>query len=437
MRTLAIIWLCFIFMSTTEAQNTVNKLVELYGKGDFIQTISLCEAMIQKNETTFEIFYYKGLSEQALSKFKEATETFRQSLFMATDSIPVLFSLGNCQESAGDDEAAIKTYQQLLGIDSAYNPAKARLASIYKSQRDYSKAMEWYAQLVKSDTTNGYFYSQLAWCCSKFGLFEPVVPYYLKAIELNPNDLRSITELISELVDHKYYEDVQYYCDSFLVLFPGNLKILKQQAYVTALEGKTLDAVRQFRYITQLGDSSMFTCKYYGQSLYNNGQFPEAIFWLDKYLKNQPDDTKNQFIMGLACQKDYQYEKSLEHFDITLKQVFDPELIARIYTETGTTFSKFADYTSFRDSTKTKADPLNKKALENYLAAESIHPQGAEIYKTLGVYYKDKLKDAKIALYYLEKYRQKVNHQKLDEYELIWLDKEIGRLKEEVHFIGG
>ena len=61
---------------------------------------------------------------------------------------------------------------------------------------------------------------------------------------------------------------------------------------------------------------------------------------------------------------------SLEHFDITLKQVFDPELIARIYTETGTTFSKFADYTGFRDSTKTKADLLNKKALENYLGGK-------------------------------------------------------------------
>jgi tetratricopeptide (TPR) repeat protein len=393
------------------AQNTA-ELQRLYSNNEYQRVITQADSLINQQSGSFEVWYYKGMAEQSLSKYKEAVETYNQSLLLSDNKVQVLYSMGICQESAGNDKQAMLSYNELLSIDSLHIPSKIRMASIYKGLKEFGKAIETYSQLVQLDSTNGYFYSQLAYCCSKFGFSEPVIPYYLKAIELNPSDLRSINELINELVDKKQYEDGQYYCDSFLILYPNNIKILKQQAYISALQENSLDAVRQFAYIVSLGDTSQFTCKNYGQSLFNNGQYAESIFWLDKYLKNQPGDTKNQFIMGLACQKDYQYEKSLMHLNLALTQLFDRGLIAKVFEENGNTFSKYADYCGFRDSTKTQAEPLYNKALDNYLEAASINPDGIAIYKTIGRFYNDKQKDSKKALYYYEKYEQKLDIQK-------------------------
>jgi tetratricopeptide (TPR) repeat protein len=418
------------------SQLKIDSLILEYHKGNYSEAIAISEQLLSQKTDSFQTFYYRGLSEQALCRFKEADSSFNQALSITTDKIPVLFSLGICQESAENDDQALKAYTELLSIDSLHVPSKVRMASIYKSQKEFGKAIETYSELVQLDSTNGYFYAQLAYCCSKFGFNEPVIPYYLKAVELNPSDMRSINELISELVETKQFEDARYYCDSFLIFFPNDLKLLKQQAFISAIVGNNLDAVRQFAYIVSLGDSSQFTCKNYGQSLFNNGQYAESVYWLDLYLKNQPDDTKNHFIMGLACQKDYQFEKSLFHLDRALTLLFDRSLLARIYEENGNTYSKYADYCGFRDFTNTQTDSLYKKALENYLEAESINPDGIAIYKTLGRYYLEKRKNSKKALIYYEKYQERLNPQRAEEYELEWLAKEINRLKEEIHFMG-
>jgi len=425
----------FVFYFPSLAQNST-ELERLYAISEYQKLIAQADSLIKQQAGSFEVWYYKGMAEQSLSKFKDAVETYNQALSLSDNKVPVLFTLGICHESTGNDDQALQSYQELLAIDSLHVPSKVRMASIYKSQKEFGKAIEAYSQLVELDSTNGYFYSQLAYCCSKFGFNEPVLFYLEKTLELNQGDLNSVNELVSELIDQKLYEEATAYCDSFLIAYPTDLKLLKQQAFISAINGNSLDAVRQFAHIVSLGDSSQFTCKNYGQSLFNNGQYTEAIFWLDKYLKNQPDDIKNQFIMGLACQKDYQYEKSLFHLDLALKQLFDRGLIAKVYEENGNTYSKYADYCGFRDSTKNQAEPMYNKALESYLEAESINPEGIAIYKTIGRFYNDKLKDSKKALYYYEKYNQKLDPKKMDEYELKWLESEITRLKEKVHFEG-
>ena len=212
--------------------------------------------------------------------------------------------------------------------------------------------------------------------------------------------------------------------------------ILKQKAYIAALGGNYLDAVNDFEKVTQLGDSSLFTCKYYGQSLYNNGEYGKAVFWLGRFLDKKPDDFQNQLIMGLACQNDYQYKKSLKHLNIALLLQYDKKMVARIFIETGNTYVKYGDYYGFRDSTGIKAAENYKMALDNYLLAQEQTPDNFKIYRTLGSFYETKLKDAKVALYYYKKYYKEMDTDQIDEEQLVWIQSKISKLTEEVHFIG-
>ncbi len=417
------------------ANNSSHNLIKLYNEGKYQQAIAYADSCLLQNENVFDIWYYKGLSEQSLYQYSQSIVSLQHASALTTDKTSVLFLLGNAWEMSGNSQKAVETYQNLLKTDSLYIPAIVKLAKVYKSEKDYLPAIDLFSKCVRLDSTNGHFYAELAYCCNKFGFNEPVIYYYEKAIELNPDDLESCQALVNEFIDQKKYTDAGIYVDSFLVKNPDNLAFLKQRAYISAIGGNYLDAVREFQRVVDMGDSSAFTSKYYGQSLYNNGQYDEAVFWLDRYLKSNPDDSKNQFIMGMACQNAYRYKKSIEHFDITLSQLYNIQLIVKIYTETGNTLVKYGDYLGFRDSTGTLAPEKYKLAIEQYLKAEELNTDNFDIYRLLGIVYEEKIKDKKLALYYYEKYYKQLDPTKIQEYELIWVESKITKLKEDIHFM--
>jgi len=411
-------------------------LLKLYTDGNYEQLIETTREFLDKDSSVFAAWYYQGLGYQALYRFNYAITSFNRALTIEPHKIQALFNLANSYNYSGDDEKAIEAYLNVLELDSLHIAAKIRLASIYKDMNEYLKAVELFGRLVKQDTTNGYYYSQLAYCCKKAGIDFPVIGYYKMAIQLNPNDLVSARSLINELIDNQLYEDADTLLDEFVSQRPEDIQFLKLRAYLSALEGNYLDAVRTFNQVVQLGDSSLFTSKFYGQSLYNNGEYEKAIFWLERYLAKKSDDVQNQAICGLACQKNYQYEDAIHHLQLAINATYDRKKIGWLFNEMGDTYSGYGDYTGFRDSTGLKAPEKYSVALKNYLVAEEIYPEDVSVYKYLAVLYETRMKDAKFALYYYQKYYEKLDSKKLNSEELLWLEAKIGKLKEEVHFMG-
>lgn len=426
-----------LLLGTIYAQaQKISKIEELYKSRQFQEVINKTQEQIAAGKNNYELYYYKGLAEQALYRFNEAANSLDKAAQLTSQNKEILYLLGNAWELAGNYDLAMDAYLILLASDSLNIPAKVKMAQLYKSQKAYIKAADYLTQLIKQDSTNGYFYSELAYCCDKISLIQPAMSFYQKAITYNPNDLKSGQEFIQLLVDNKYYEDAFTLIDTLLLRFPENIRLLKQQAYVNALGGNYLDAVRKFQHVVELGDSSLFTCKYYGQSLYNNGQYPEAAYWLNRYLKSQPGDSRNQFILGMAYQKDYKYPESQQHLNLALEQLYDKDLFARIYSEKATTSQMHGDFVGFRDSTTTNAQNYYQQAVDNYLKALDLTPEDYNIYRALGLLYENKIHDLKLALYYYEKYYKDLDPKRIKEGELDWIQNRITRLKEEMHFAG-
>ncbi|MBI9069663.1 MAG: hypothetical protein JEZ09_20370 [Salinivirgaceae bacterium] len=429
---LVLLLLCNTLLSFSQETT----LDELFNNSNYCEVIRVADEQLSKNSNDYSAWYYKGLAENALYKFKESSVSFANAYKLSPNNQQILFLLATALESEGNILESINTYKKIVSSDSTNIQANSRLASLYKNQKEYINAVNIYKKLIKQDSTNGYFYSQLAYCCDKMGFFLPVISYYEKAVSLNPNDYQSQHALISELVSQKYYDIATYYIDSFLIQYPIDFYLLKQKAYVSALSGRYLDAVKEFKHVISVGDSSLFSYKYYGQSLYNNGQFDESVIWLDKYLKKRPDDFQNQLIMGLACQHDYQYEKSLTHLDIAMYLKYDKKMIARIFSEKATTQIKYGDYLGYRDSIPEHSEKYYTDARDNYLKSLEIYADGYNILKDLGLLYETKMKDMKIALYYYEKYYDALNPNDINEHELDWIQQKISGLKETVFFIG-
>jgi len=412
----------------------INDIVNLYNTGAYQQVINQTNNLLEQNDCDFNCLYYRGLSQQALFSYKDAVNTFELAVNQQPDSIYLQIALAKAWEQAGNDDEAVVIYQQILQKDTDQVSTLVRLATIYKGDREYLKAIDLYSKLVQKDSTNGFFYSQLAWCCSKMALAMPALDYYIRAWHLNSSDLNSAKGIVNELVNIKDYESTLGYLDTFAIVFPQNIYFKKQKAFVLALTAKYLESIQEFKEIVALGDTSMFTCKYYGQSLYSNANYEEAIFWLERYIENNNDDTQNTYILGLACQKDYQYEKSLHYFEMVLNKVYNKSLIALTFTEMANTQIAYGDYLGFRDSTGTQKPERYKQAVDYFLLAVELTPQDNELNYKLAQFYDSKKHDKNMALYYLDKYYKNAKPGELNEWELEYVQKRMRQLKEELHF---
>lgn len=424
--------ICILVVPSFAQQN----IIEQYNLRNYAQVIVYSDNVIETGEATYETWYYRGLSQQALYKYHNAIQSFLKAKNLSADEQSISYVLANAWEQSGNTIKAIELYNEILVQDSSHILSLARIAAIQKNKKDWLNAMESYTKLINQDSINAYFYSQLAFCCSKIGLTQHASEYYFTAYKLNTKDFKSVKGFISEIIKQKYYEDAIAYIDSFSVAFPDNIFLLKQKAFLSAIGGNYLQAVEEFGKVTQLGDSSMFTCKYYGQSLYNNGNYAEAIFWLDKYLAKHTDDAKNQLICGIACLKDYQYQNSLDHFAIVENIIYNKKNIAQLAIERAHTQIAYGDYYGFRDSTGRKKEEYYKLGLDSFMEAEGMDPDNPKVYKELGNFYDIKMKDAQLALYFYQNYYNKLDPNKIDGHHLQWIQDKLGELKEEVHFIG-
>jgi tetratricopeptide (TPR) repeat protein len=418
----------------TKAQNDLSVL---FASGQYSQTIQLAENILATDSTRFDGWYYRAMSQSALYRYSMAIGSFQKALKYTNDSIPVLFLLAQTCDNAGNRQDALEFYQSVILKDSSYVPAKARLAAIYLNQRNYLKAIELYSSLIKNDTTNSYFYSRLAYACNQLGLTPAAIEYYNQAIQLNNEDAESAAKLLEIYMDVKFlFPEADSVADTLLALFPNQVDLLKNKACIRSTLGDFPGAIALFQQVVEMGDSSLFTCQNYGNTLFNNSNYPEAIYWLRRYASERPDNTDNLYVLALACQRDYRYQESLNLFDSVLMQIYNKVNIARTVADRAQTYKIYGDYLNFRDSVKSQAKVMYQLSLDDLNQTIDLDPKRAETYLKLANLYELQLHNLQMALKYYEKYLQVLPPPTggLDRRD--WLENKIRSLKEELHFKG-
>ncbi len=433
MKTFTFLLLLFSFAGT--AQETA-AYRDLFNQGAYQQCIDNCDSVLQVDSSRSEACFYQGLAFRSLYRFPEAASCFARGMQISPGDLIYAMSLAGALEMQGNIDSARRVYQYVLERDSLYVQAKVKLAALYYQQDDFLKAADFYSQLVRTDSLNAYFFRQLAQSCWQLSLKEAALHYFEQACWLNPDDVLSKQKLLSGYIAVQNYDSATYFVDSFLQIAPHNLFFLQKQALLFALKEDHLDAVRAYRNLTERGDSSLLTAKYYGQSLYENGNYEEAVYWLERYLAKKPHDQNNQFVAALACRQGYLYERSLQHFALVADLAYNPELISRIYSEQALCHMKYGTYCGYRDSLKYKQTNLYLRAENDLKNCLKHAPHNAANYLNLASLYDEQLNNWDQALYYYQEYLKRIDDDKVEAYRIELVQGRMEAIKEKRHMLG-
>lgn len=169
-----------------------------------------------------------------LSLFK-AKEELEEMLYSSADFSTGRLQLGDYFMQTNDIQTAIKHYEAALKMDSLLFPVYTNLATAYSIDQQTDKAMETLNIWMDKQPDAGRPYYLRALLNFELGNNEIAVEDLKMAIELNPQDSRSLYNLSTYYYQVKEYQNAEVQIKKALKLEPGNQEI--KYLYALILQG--------------------------------------------------------------------------------------------------------------------------------------------------------------------------------------------------------
>jgi tetratricopeptide (TPR) repeat protein len=207
-----------------------------------------------------------------------------------------------------------------------------------------------------------------------------------------------------------------------------NIELRKHRAYLFYLTEQYDQALEDFNQVMVAGDSSKFTCKYYGLCFFEEKSFWDARKHLLMAYEKDTLDAETTFFLGLSYRWSQEEEEGVKYLNKTLELLQpDPRQMSRIYIELAGVYQVLHQF----DMT-----------IESYNKVLEYSDHKDLIYFRLGQVYEENLHNKKLAIEYYQKYidLRTADHQLYNsstetmEPLLDQVQSRINRLKEELFF---
>lgn len=192
---------------------------------------------------------------------------------------------------------SVKCYLDSIMLDRNHQEAYLGLASSYKYLTEYKKAVNILEKLIKIDDKNDKYFYELGVCCLSDGRPEDAIPYLIKAIVLNKENLEAQIQLA---IAHELVDEPELSLMIYNKLIETNPEFLK--AYYNK-----------------------------GAMLMGMGNFSEASKVFFALLKRNPDYYKAYLGIAMSCDKLGQYPEAIRYYKkfLGLKEFSEDAIFAK------------------------------------------------------------------------------------------------------------
>lgn len=152
---------------------------------------------------------YRHLGEDAFDdeKYLKALNYFQKAYHLGDRSSELLLDLALTYEALGNDEQALKAFQELIEVDPDECRAYYGIGSILDERKDLKAALPYYEKAIALNPFYDRAYFFLASGYDELGDTEKAIIYYKELLNLVPDDFWGLTNLGSIYENNGLYEE--------------------------------------------------------------------------------------------------------------------------------------------------------------------------------------------------------------------------------------
>ena len=252
----------FIFVCTFHinsfAQNDVQSIDGLIQKAQYFQALNLLEKMNVGDSTQVEI-----LQKQAFVNVK-----------------------------LGRLSTAKKLYYSALKKNGASSEILLQIAMIGEKENNYLEAFKSYQKLNQIDSTNTFYWKELARISSRMERSKDAISYLKKAVSLDENDIESIASLANLYLNIPQDDLAEPLIKKGFELDSASIKIRYLRSRLSYRNSDFKGVRKDILYVMSLGDSTAYYQRLLGTAYYYLDSIPQAIVIFERLI-SVGEDTEN------------------------------------------------------------------------------------------------------------------------------------------------
>jgi tetratricopeptide (TPR) repeat protein len=209
-------------------------------------------------------------------QFDEAVAYLSPVLKADSDNIPVLNYTGYAYYMQNDEQAAIACYRRMLAVDSNSISGLHYLVLLLQGTDD-AEALHDAMRLVQLQPAKAARWRSAGNLWRRNKQPDSALVYLSKAYELAPNDLKTIADLGSVLVEDKQYDKADSLVELGLAKDSLNVPLLKLRVASGFWSKHYPDVLAPGEKLLRLGEQSVQSLEWLALSYYNLKQYPDCI----------------------------------------------------------------------------------------------------------------------------------------------------------------
>lgn len=345
-------------------------------------------------------------------QFDQALQELTHCYHYAPNKKAYLLKIAYCHQQLGRYRDAKIYYNEVLKQDSSHARALSAHADIATREANYQKAEEYYAALIQIDSTNSYYYKQAAYTALRCNAIMNGVRFFLKAYQLNPEDLEVVDQLADIYLALGDLGAAEQLLEKGLNQDQNNIKLLRNKARIHQKMLQNEAVVETVNRIMSLGDTADYYQTILGVAYLKLDSLDQGIFHLEQVVEREKADDRTFHYLGLA----YFQKEDLEQAEAYYEKAIEAGVSSKMYAYQGDLAILYDKQNQLRAAIDHYKKALDYRCNPEYL----FHLAHAS-----DRYYKDKKIGMKLYQEYLRSKHQKYRN---------FTSQRVEQLKEYLHF---
>jgi tetratricopeptide (TPR) repeat protein len=310
-------------------------LLDGYYKGYYDEVIETASVLISTGDSTSYPYFMKALSEIQLGKVHKAIATLKEARLRFPGEQRFLTMLAGQYFEAGAYQEAGILYESMVTSDPTDLVSLLRLSEIRAFGQQYKASLLLLRQLLTLDSTHLKALMMTGDILTRLEDTTAVV-YYEEAFRLYPENQQAAYSLGNWYIQTDHPDRAIPVCEQVLEQDSTHIRFQKLLGLALYRDGKPASAIDHLERAASLGDSTSFTFKYLGISLFLASDFTGAIPALKMALRKDSLDAESHFFLGASLANTTFKQEAMHHLEMALQLMNpDPAAVARIYAEQG------------------------------------------------------------------------------------------------------
>lgn len=266
-----LVFFCFIFTISLNAQNPKDKADKLYANGNYSKAIETYKSVKNLDEVYDEI----AKAYMAIGNYGEGLANYKKAI-----------------ESNPDDTLLKYEYAKLL-----------------TRTKKYEDANQLFNKLIVLDSLNPNYHYELGVVLEK-QKDTLAINEFQKVFDLDQTHQKAIFKIAKRLIVKRKFKEAHLIIDIGLESYSNNIELISLKAQAYYFQEYYTHSVVWFQKLLDLGEKSEFIHEKLSLSYAQNSDYEDAIYHRKEALKYNPYDTAAMFVVGNYYERLSNFEKA-------------------------------------------------------------------------------------------------------------------------------